>query len=476
MLQAKVVYESLDPTSISEHLAYYELYQYPPALEHAWKLLSGKSGKQIPLSFPKSIDSFIALISPTDSKKTFDISDETLSSITEVGYSLSNRKLKGYTVTTVNELLALDSDEIDLARALLITQLEDFSEIRRYEAMLDLMALQVQARLNPTSPASDKVRELNRLIFYELGFRFPPHSTYSQQIDHFTFLPHILESRRGVCLGVSSLYICLAERIGLPFEIITPPGHIFMKCGDINVETTLRGVHIHDDEYLNINLISLPKRTKKEVIGMAFFNQASIYLSTGDFEKAVSCYAKALPFMPDDKMLNTLYAYTLFLTDKNEQAWPYLKKAIAIHEPYSITENRLAEDIYYKRVDKESLKPFFLYVDESRESILKKKDALVESLKRCPQFRSGLFMLAICWLQLGKPVEAIKCLEAYEAQDANDISAAYYLAELYYSRYDAPKAWAAYRRAETLALKHGPLPHALIQLKTQLSIRQPESS
>ncbi|MBS0634833.1 MAG: tetratricopeptide repeat protein [Verrucomicrobia bacterium] len=467
------MYESLDPTSIREHLAYYELYQYPPALEHAWKLLSGKSGKQAPLSFPSSIDSFIALINPTESRKAFEISDESLASIDEVAKSLANRKLKGNSAKTLPELLALDSPDIDLARALLLTQLQDFSEIRRYEAMLDLMALQVMARLPANAADQDKVRELNKLIFYELGFRFPPHSTYSQNIDHFTFLPHVLEARRGVCLGVSSLYICLAERIGLPFEIITPPGHIFMRSGAINIETTLRGVHIHDDEYLNINLINLPKRTKKEVIGMAFFNQASIYLSTGDFEKAADCYARALPFMPNDKMLNTLYAFSLILTDKETLAQGYLKKAIQTEEPCLITQNSLAEDMYYKRVDKESLKPFFLYVDESRESIMKKKDAIVQSLKRCPEFRSGHFMLAICWLQLGKPIEAIECLETYEKLDTNDISSAYYLAELYYSRYDGPKAKAAYDRAEKLALKHGSLPPALIKLKTELSIRHP---
>lgn len=473
-LNAKVLYESLDPTSISEHLAYYELYKYPPALEHAWKLLSGKEGKQLPLSFPKNIDAFITLINPSISKKDFEISDEALTSIEEIGASLYNRKLKGNKASSLQEVIALESAEIDLARALLLSQLEDTSQLRRFEAILDLMALQVLARTGQDCSSADKVRALNQLIFYELGFRFPPHSTYSQQIDHFTFLPHVLETRRGVCLGVSALYICLAERIGLAFEIITPPGHIFMKCDDINIETTLRGVHIHDDEYLGINLIELPKRTKKEVIGMAFFNQASIYLSKGDFQKSADCYQKALPFMPHDKMLKTLYAYSLFLTDNETLARKYLKEAIDQQEPYVISQNTLAEDIYYKRVDKESLKPFFMYVDESRDSIIKKKDALVESIKKCPTFRSGIFTLAICWLQLQNPQEAIKLLEEYHRQDPTDISIEYYLSELYYSRYNAPKAWEAYKRAEALAQKKGHIPQALKHLKTTLSIRSPE--
>ncbi len=474
-LEAKVPYESLDPTSISDHLAYYELYEYPPALEHAWKLLSGKEGKQLPISFPKNIDAFITLINPADSKKAFDISDEALQSIEEIGASLYNRKLKGNKATELSELLSLESDQIDLARALLLSQLEDTSQFRRYEAVLDIMALQVLARTGRDATAIDKVRALNHLIFYELGFRFPPHSTYSREIDHFTFLPHVLETRRGVCLGVSALYICLAERIGLDFEIITPPGHIFMKCANVNIETTLRGVHIHDDEYLSINLISLPKRTKKEVIGMAFFNQASIYLSQGDFEKSASCYAKALPFMPNDKMLNTLYAYSLFLTNQESKARTYLKLAIDKQEPFVISQNTLADDIYYKRVDQESLKPFFMLVDETRESIIQKKEALEKSVKKCPNFRSGIFMLAICHLQLQQPQQAIKLLEEYHRQDPQDISVEYYLAELYYSRYDAPSAWKAYERAEKLALAAGKRPEALTKLKTTLSLRSPKT-
>lgn len=473
LLHAKVVYESLDPTSIREHLAYYELYNSQEALETAWKLLSKKSQKAIALSFPSSIDDFIALINPSDSTKNYSISEEALLCLEEVAGELPNRKLKGHTLFSEDELKTVASEEIDLARALLITQLDDRTKIRQYEAALDLMALQVLARCKEGATTKEKVQALNQLIFYELGFRFPPHSTYSKQIDHFTFLPHVLESRRGVCLGVSALYICLLERIGVDFEVITPPGHIFMRCDDINIETTLRGVHIHDDEYLGINLTKLPRRTKKEVIGMAFFNQASIFLSQGSFDKAASCYKRALPYMPNDKMLHTLLAYSLFLTDNENQARTHLKIALDIHESHLLTQNSLAEEIYYNRVDKESLKPLFLYVDETHESIQKKASALQESIKKCPNFRSAIFSLAICYLQLNKPQEAIFALEEYHRQAPDDITALFYLAELYYARFDAPSAWKYYDKAEKLAEQKGMVPELLKQFKTILSIRSP---
>src|SRR5262249_14956743 len=141
------------------------------------------------------------------------------------------------------------------ARALLLSQFEnDIKKIHTFEAALDLMALQVLAKLTKEATAYDKIHALNQFIFFEMGFRFPPHSAYNGKIEHFTFLPHVLESRRGVCLGVSTLYLCIAERIGLSLEIITPPGHIYIryKEGDKekNIETTCRGVHIPTEEYL----------------------------------------------------------------------------------------------------------------------------------------------------------------------------------------------------------------------------------
>ena len=81
--------------------------------------------------------------------------------------------------------------------------------------------------------------------FLRACFRFPPHSLYAKDIDVYTFLPSVLDSRRGVCLGVSILYLCLAQRLDLPLEAMTPPGHIYVRYGeDLNIETTARGIDV----------------------------------------------------------------------------------------------------------------------------------------------------------------------------------------------------------------------------------------
>src|SRR6202044_1243325 len=118
-----------------------------------------------------------------------------------------------------------------------------------------------------------KIDAINSFIFEEMGFRFPPHSRYAKDIDIYTFLPSVLDSRRGVCLGVSILYLCLAQRLGLNLEMITPPGHIYIRYHEgeniINIETTCRGIHMDSEDYLGINTRCLQMRNIKEVIGLA---------------------------------------------------------------------------------------------------------------------------------------------------------------------------------------------------------------
>ncbi len=483
LLASIALYQSLDPTSIAQHFAFYELYpetkEGKKALEDGWKLLSPKLASELPMALPstEAINSFISLIQPIEHGNKYDISEAALLCIEKAAASLSNRSLKGFGAKSLAEISNLAPEEIDLTRALLLAQFGDTEKvhqtIRQHEAALDLMALQIRIRLSPNATVQDKIRAINHLIFYEMGFRFPPHSSYSNQIDLFTFLPSVLESRRGVCLGVSMVYLCLAQRLDLNLEIITPPGHIYLRAHDgdkeINIETTLRGVHVPSHEYLGINNRYLPTRSIKEVIGMGHFNQASLWLAQSNWQKAAECYATAIQFMPDDVQALTLYGCSLLLCNQDKSAHALLQKASQLtHSCPAISPDPLVADILNNVVDKEALQSLFLYVDNTHASLLKKQQALEEACKRSPKFRSGLFQLAVCWLQLHKPAKALALLEKYHALDPTDISVEFYLATLYFSRFAAPQAKRHYEQAEMIAQKKNYLPVALKQFAVVL--------
>jgi tetratricopeptide (TPR) repeat protein len=486
----KTLYNSLDPTSIAQHLAFYELYTLSPegqqAMQEACRLLSGgssSSGKiSLPIATATAIQAIIALVNKPLSEGTIELSDAELESIDKLASRLPNRGLPGYYATSEEQVLSLPSAEIDLARGLLLSQLGDtpstMRKIKSYEAMIDLMALQILARVALNDNPLKKIQAINRFIFEEMGFRFPPHSTYAKDVDLYTFLPSVLDSRRGVCLGVSTLYLCLAQRLNLNLEIVTPPGHIYVRWRqgnrEINIETTARGIDVPSEEYLGVDTRSLQQRNIKETIGMAHFNQASVYWERQQYDKALEAYLKAEPYLPNDKLLTGFIAFIYLLKDMPEKAKPMLAE-IADHIPdYAVSKDTLSEDYLNGDVSEKGIQAVFMRVDETRSSLLTKRDALLNVLHQYPRFREGYFSLAGTWLQLHRTGEALQALEKYHEIDPSNASVEYYLTELYAERMDYNKAWKHLRLAESLTKEREHEPKALLSLRQQLVERCPE--
>ncbi|CUI16990.1 conserved hypothetical protein [Candidatus Protochlamydia naegleriophila] len=460
----KMLYNSLDPTSISQHLAFYELYGDRPqgrqALQDAWQLLSGKESAraqslhEIPFS-SSVVQALVNLVNKQPDQELEALSDEELTELEKLSSSLAHNKLKGHYVWSEEAVWTLPVEEVDLARGLFLSQFgADSRRIRTYEALMDLMALQILARLPASALPEAKIQAINTLIFDELGFRFPPHSLYAKDIDIYTFLPSVLDSHRGVCLGVSILYLCLAQRLNLPLEMVTPPGHIYVRYRApkrvINIETTARGIHLDSGEYLGINTRSLQQRTIKEVIGLAHFNQASVFWQQGEFEQAFLAYQKGDPYLPHDPLLKELMGYACLLTNREERGKQLLTE-VKDHIPdYAVTRSTIAEDYLQGHIDSSSIAILFSRSDDNRQAQLAKKQALETIVKEHPRFRAGLLQLAMTWAQLHRMGEALDTLAAYQALYDKDPEVNYYLAILYAQRLDYQRAWHHLRQSEQL--------------------------
>lgn len=487
----RVLYNSLNTKSVSQHLAFYQLYPDSPegmkALRHAWHLLSPRdrkiysAGRSLPTPLPAT-QAIISLVNKTPDKEQIILNEEELWAIEELASFLPNRRLKGYDVNSEEEVLALPPEEIDLARGLFLSEMGNDSEamlkIRSYEAMIDLMALQILAKISMDSPPRAKIAEMNHFIFEEMGFRFPPHSLYAKDVDLYTFLPSVLDSRRGICLGVSILYLCLSQRLNLELETITPPGHIYVRYHKnheiINIETTARGIDLECEAYLSVNTRSLQERTIKEVIGLAHINEASAHWQKNDHLKALECYDKALPYLPGDKLIIELMAYNYILTNNLEKGKDFLEQ-VKDHIPdYSIEKEVLVEDLLLGNADAECIKAVFTHVDENRGSVLNKKQLIEQALEKNPKFRSGYFCLASIWLQLHRPKEALSVLKKYSDMRPQDPTAHYYLSIIYAERLDYNQAWEHLRKAERLVKIKGHNPKALKEVRKTLRQLSPE--
>jgi tetratricopeptide (TPR) repeat protein len=476
----KMRLSSLDPLSVAEHLAFYEAYpeteEGNKALSHAWHLLSGgkiDAKKTTLLLPPVDVQPIIALITREQSEKPVKLKEDQLSAIEKLAQELPNRFLKGHQIWTRSQLLSLEPHEIDLSRGLLIEQFaENVEEIRQYEAGLDLMALQIRARLPQSATHEDQVREINNFIFQEMRFRFPPHSIYAKDIDLYTFLPSVMDSREGVCLGVSILYLCLAQRIGLPLEIITPPGHIYVRYRNglkiINIETTARGVNLHSDVYLGLDTRRLQERNLKEVIGLAYINQASVAWGLKEYTKTLELYEKARPYVGDDPLLNLFMGINSIFVGKKKEGKVFLEKLRNYAFDWAVSNETMADDYLNGNVDAEGMKAVFMHVDETRESIKEKQKVLEKIIKKYPRFRAGLLQLAVTWLQLGRNSEAEVVLEKYHKIDPQNSVVEYYLSAIAAQRFDYNKAWCHLQITENILKRRDHKSPALRGLRNHL--------
>jgi len=493
--QRTALFNSLNPFSLSQNLSFYELYpqtlEGKAALGRAWRLLGTNeaiphailTSQTIPQGF---ISSIVQLVNRNLLAPSLNLCEEQLTMIERLGSHLANRSLKGLRAQSEEEILQLPDEEVDLARGLLLSQLEDAPDkmktIRQYEAVLDLMALQILSYLQPygglNAPLEHKIDQINAFVFKELHFRYPPHSSYAPEIDMYTFLPSVLDTRRGVCLGVSLLYIAIAQRLNAPVEIVTPPGHIYVRCkiGNAirNIETTARGIHLPCETYLGMNTRSLQTRTVKQTIGMAHFNQAAVYSQQDNYQKAVDSYRKAECYHHDDIQLKELLAYHLIFLGDEKNGKEILQSISNEIASYNVVSSTIIADYLNNKVDGEGIKAIFMHIDETQESLLEKQRILLQVLNQYPAFREGIIQLATTWLQLKRDKEALEVLQTYHQISDKDPTVEYYLSALNAERSNYPAAWKHLRQAEKLTALRNHTPQALKELEHELRRLSPE--
>ena len=356
---------------------------------------------------------------------------------------------------------------------------ESKQKIMSYEASLDLMALQILARLDPEAKPLEKIRAINDYVFSEMRFRFPPHSLLAKEIDVYTFLPSVLDSRRGVCLGVSILYLTLAQRLDLSLETITPPGHIYVRyVGDdgeiLNIETTARGIDVPSERYLGIDTKDLQKRNVREVIGLAFMNQAAVSWHNKDPKKAVELYEKARPFLGDDHLLNMFLGFNYLFLGKETEGKKLLEKVKGVIPSYAVSAETVSEDYLAGLADAEGIEAVFSEVDETRASILEKQKKLKEVVAKFPRFRQAILHLAVTWLQIGREKEALPVLERYNEIHPTDPTVNYYLSAIHFQRHNFNQAWKYLKSAEKIVHAKDHEPQALEELRDALQRVCPE--
>ncbi|AFS28181.1 transglutaminase family protein [Chlamydia psittaci] len=354
--------------------------------------------------------------------------------------------------------------EKDLARALVYAEFpgeEGKSKAEHYTQYLDILALRAyierQRHLDGEhSPLGSEayhratIEALNTILFYEEGIRYP--SKNEMFSDEFSFLSSVADRKFGVCLGVSSLYLSLAQRLDLPLESVTPPGHIYLRYGGgkVNIETTAGGRHLPTEHYCDcLNVDELRIRSEKELIGLTFINQGSFALQKQQYHEADLAYEKAKEYV-DDHELEELLGIVKILKGQRKEGEALLKSSSQAQ-----TLGSVAHDYLQGHIDEATLKLLFTHPGSTYDEVLSYQEALKKAVQRSPKCCESRRRLASVFLHLGKIAEGVALLEQSAKEAPEDIALHLKLSKVFCDRHDYAKAQKYFLIAEDLLKDRG---------------------
>jgi len=223
---------------------------------------------------------------------------------------LANDGKSGLYSRSIEQVLRLRDDEVDLATAALIVSenWSDMVEGRRYLSRLDNMALEIRARLKRRrlQANSRAIPVINEYLFSELGFK----SISEAKDPNSLFLHTVMNKKRGYCLSLSVLYLAIAERLGLPLYGVVVPGHFFVRYDDgrlrFNIETTSNGGTASDEHYIakfkapegGNDGIYMKNLDKIQTLGCFFNNLGNSYSDVGNMDSALLAFERAVEINP----------------------------------------------------------------------------------------------------------------------------------------------------------------------------------
>src|SRR5271165_5724169 len=109
-----------------------------------------------------------------------------------------------------------------------------------YLQMLDQMAGEIRGRLQPKHDGLDFLRVANQVLIQEMGFKGNDADYYNPRNS---CLNVVLDSRMGIPITLSLIYIEVARRLGKTVVGIGLPGHFVIRFQDDKISRYLDPYH-----------------------------------------------------------------------------------------------------------------------------------------------------------------------------------------------------------------------------------------
>jgi len=168
---------------------------------------------------------------------------------------------------------------------------------------IDRLAERLRPEVNRASDEAQVVDAFRRVLLTEEGFVYDK----SPSDPGNYLLETVLARKKGNCLGLSMLYLSLADRLGLPFRGVYVPSHCFVryegKTIRRNVEFAEGGASWEDERYRREFRIRpgrpyLLSLSHTEMLGVFLKTLGAAYSRKGREEDALRLYDEAGRFYP----------------------------------------------------------------------------------------------------------------------------------------------------------------------------------
>ena len=209
-------------------------------------------------------------------------------------------------------LLTKGEENLNLAEAALLIAQEEYTDldIDVYLKHLDRMADEVDSRLWDKDDPHTRLEALNRYLFDTLGFRGNAEDYYDSRNS---FLNEVLDRRTGIPITISTVYLEVGWRLGMPLQGVGFPGHFLVKYlhsdGEIVIDPFLQGAILTGEDCQNrldqiysgqvqFRPSFLAAATKRQILIRILTNLKGLYIAAGDHHKAFGAVDRILLIDP----------------------------------------------------------------------------------------------------------------------------------------------------------------------------------
>jgi regulator of sirC expression with transglutaminase-like and TPR domain len=222
----------------------------------------------------------------------------------------------GETTRVWDELATAADDAIPLLRAALLLARDEYPslDIAGYEAEFDRHAAELVERMAGLEHPHERLGELNRFLFRDLGFS-GNHGDYYDPRN--CYINDVLDRRLGIPITLAVVQIELARRVGVPLEGVSFPGHFLVRMPlddglvvldpyhqgrsidaqelKLRAKPHLGGDEIDDQQLLTI----LAPASHRAILARMLRNLKGVYAECNDWDKALRCADRLVRLEPN---------------------------------------------------------------------------------------------------------------------------------------------------------------------------------